>query len=816
MVGVNKTACVGNRGKVLAAALMVTTALATTLVVSPVLAQQATAATPEVAQLQGEQNFDIPAQPLTDALVAFGQQSGVQVTVAGTVARNVSAPAVQGIMTSEQALRQLLAGSGLIYTMSGSTVAIERPAVQGADGTIVLDPVIVEGQAFTTNPGQTEGTNSYIGSTTTIGSKMPLEVRDVPQSVSVITRQQIEDQNLTTVEDAVRRETGITVRTTGPQDQIYSRGYQMDTVQADGAPLPVFNQLTTALDLAMYDRIEVLRGPNGVLNGTGEPAGSINLVSKRPLDRFKASGAAMIGSWNYHRAEADVTGPLVESGRLRGRIVGAFQDRDYFYDVADENKKFVYGSFEVDLTERTTLSAGSAFQDRTSTPFWGLPAYSDGTLLDVDRSTFLGADWGYLNQETSDNFIEIEHQFDNGSTAKATSRYTHRDGSAFFLTPFGINASTGNTTLRTSDYSHSADGYYLDANATMPLHVWGQEQNIAIGANYRQHNSDSLLKYDFSGSTLQNIFDPDYNISQTTPATFSDSSTTTTEYGNYGQIKLKPGVDWATILLGGRLTWWRSETDNHRSFTESTYSVHHEITPFAGLTFDLNQNVSAYGSYAEIFQPQTSTRSDGSIIAPRVGSQYEVGLKGEFFDKGVIAHLSAFQITDENRAITDPDNTLFSIAAGEQRSRGIEAQVAGEPVPGWHLSAGYSYTNTEILKAAAATDAGKSFTSFLPEHTFKLWSKYQSQEGPLEPISIGFGATVVSDFYAESGGVRWTQSGYAVFDAQLGYQLTDEVEATLSVNNLLDKKYYESVWEASNYNYYGPPRSAWLTLRTSF
>jgi outer membrane receptor for ferric coprogen and ferric-rhodotorulic acid len=689
-----------------------------------------------------------------------------------------------------------------------------NPAVAAEGGALQLDPVTVEGRGQT-NAATTQGTGSYTSPVTTVGAKDPTPVRQIPQSISIVTRQRIEDQNMTRLEDAARRTAGMTVLTNDHgRSSIFARGYELDSYLVDGLPAPLSSVYGTQPDLAMFDRVEVLRGPPGLFNGAGEPGGTVNLARKRGLDQFGIDGSVTLGSWHHFRAEADVTGPLTESGRVRARGVGSFQDQDTFVDITHNRGSLGYGSFDVDLTEATTVSLGASRQDKDITPFNGLPAYADGRLLKVDRSTFIGADWNRFDNSSNEGFFEVEHQLEDGGHIKAGARYVDRDVDfKYAYAGTAVNPATNTVTLTALQRDYTETSLALDSHVSKPFELLGQTHNIVVGADYRRY--DQRLKQGTANiAGAINVFSPNPNVAEPNIAYSLRTKNVPEQYSGYGQLRIKPLTP-LTAILGGRLSYYHLDSTNQATNTVTKVDIDGEFTPYAGLVLDLTKNLSAYASYTEIFQPQTNLASNGQPLDPRVGDQYEVGLKGDFLDERVTASLAFFKTTDTNRAVADTANPAFSVASGEVETKGIELEVGGFVAPGWGVFASYFYLLSEYLKGTPA-QTGQVFNTWTPKHTFNLWTRYAFSEGMFKGFSVGAGAKAVSSYYAQSGSTRWVQDAYAVFDAQVGYDLTENVNATLSVNNIFDKEYYSRVGSETVFNYYGEPRSVWLKLGAKF
>ncbi|MDR0260458.1 MAG: TonB-dependent receptor plug domain-containing protein, partial [Comamonas sp.] len=344
------------------------------------------------AASQTVQSYRIAAGPLGLSLAEVAAGAGMALSFDPALTQGLLSPAVAGSFTPREALQRLLAGSGLqLVQRPGGSYSLEKQVLpqQGAVG---MAEVRVTAQ--TERSAISEGTGSYVARAVTVG-KGEQTVREIPQSVSVITRQRMDDQNLNTVDDVLANTTGITMYDSPMGGRyVYSRGFRADTYQFDGVNrafyYPQADNFTS--NAAILDRVEVVRGATGLLQGAGSPSAAINMVRKRPLAEPQLQVAASVGSWNNLRTEIDATGPLNEAGTLRGRAVASLNSRDYFYDVSDSRTGVLYGVLEYDLAPQTKLTLGASYEKLRSTPFFqGLPRYANGADLRLPRSTFLGA-----------------------------------------------------------------------------------------------------------------------------------------------------------------------------------------------------------------------------------------------------------------------------------------------------------------------------------------------------------------------------------------------------------------------------------------
>lgn len=657
------------------------------------------------------------------------------------------------------------------------------------------------------SPATTEDSGSYAATTTTIGRGATL--RETPQSTTVITRQLLDDRNLDTLEAAIEQSTGASVlQIDAARSNFFFRGFSLDTIQLDGVSVAFTSNFATSPDLFAYDRVEIVRGPAGLFQGAGEPAAGVNLARKRARKDFQVIAGAGLGSFDYTRVEADVTGPLVEDGRLRVRLLGSYEDRGNFIDRVNSKKPMVYGTIEIDPAPDTTLSIGATYQNVDYVPFAGLPAFADGQQADVPRSRFIGAAWNSWVAGTTDVFAELDHHRAGGPQFKLTARRVERSTDALYATPnTAIVPATGLTRLNVVRLDYRQVDKSIDGFASVPFTIGSLEQNILIGANYRDwtfnQNTGNGTPYN------QNVIDPVYDAPPQTVAITNRFIGQQTQYGFYGQARLKPAAA-LTIILGGRLSSFDTDTVRVADGVRLSGSkVTSQFTPYAGIVFDLNRTFSLYASYADIFQPQTQSDIQGRLLDPRTGRQFEGGLRATLLDGRLNGHVALFRIEDRNRAIADPTNPLFSVAAGEVRSTGAEAEISGQIADGWNLTAGYAYNDTEFTVAPAA-QLGTPFRSTVPKHTANLWTRYTLKNG----ISVGGGARFSGEFFNRSGTVVFRQGSYLLANAQVGYAITPNVETTVTVNNLFDRNYYSYVNTAANGNRFGEPRSVRLTVNT--
>jgi outer membrane receptor for ferric coprogen and ferric-rhodotorulic acid len=477
----------------------------------------------------------------------------------------------------------------------------------------------------------------------------------------------------------------------------------------------------------------------------------------------------------------------------------------------------VYGRLEVDLTPATTLSVGGAYQENHSTPAFGLPAYADGSLLNVARSTNVDADWNVLDEKVWETFAELDHSLDNGGQFKTT--LTYRDAETpernFTWADGAVDPATGDSWAVAYDYYTHIKTFGLDSFVTTPFEFAERRHEFTVGAEY-QH-LDKEFTYGGGEYFPINVYDPDsidipHNDYPHTSGNWSKSD----QYGLYTRVKFNV-TDWLDVIGGSRVTWYESEAKNANAFfdnySNADTNIDHRFVPYGALIAKLTPELSAYASYTAVFKPQSEVGADGEPLGPRKGKQYEVGLKREFYDGRLNASIAAFRIYDENRAEFN-NSTGSYMSEGKARSQGWETELSGNLTDNWSIVTGYAFTSTQYLEDANGAK-GDTFSTITPRHNFNLWTKYEFTDGPLRDFSVGGGVRVVSETYYQRD-VKFEQGGYAVTSAQVGYRFNDNLSSTLTANNLFDRKYYDRVDASWGTNFYGDPRTLTLSLRAQY
>ncbi len=777
--------------------------------------------------------ISIAAQPLGDALNELAAATGTPIAFSQALVAGKTAPAVSGRLTPREAVERLLLGSGLRAEPRGASgIVITAPPAPDA---AVLTPVTVAARAE--RAATTEGSSSYTARASTIG-KTEQSLREIPQSVTVVTRQQLDDLNVTTLPEALRYAPGITIQQNPGRDPgwINARGYDTLQMQYDGVTSATRTYGDVQANMALYDRIEIQRGPAGLLQGSGNPAGTINLVRKRGLREFGVIGSVGVGSWGRLQGDIDVTGPLNASGSVRGRAILAGYRHDAFYDHARADSLTGHASVDIDLAPRTTLGLAGTLEDGRDAVFDGLPTYTDARQLEGPRSRNLNAPWSRTDTTLKEVVADLRHHFNDDWHLRVAARYRETDldlrsGNVRSAVDVGDHTVTA---IRTEDQAVYSQYLAADINLNGRFEAFGRRHELLLGYS-RDHTE---FDYWWEVQPLDGPFDIGalpYDESTVVEAT-PKSRHETLQSGAYGMLRLHP-TDTLSLILGGRLSRYDSRSRSIIPGGDASWAQgareKDEFSPYAGVVWDFSKSVSLYASYADVFIPQTSIDWTGRTLDPRVGWQIETGLKGEFFDGALNAALAVFRLRDKNRPIPDPDPShsvcgitgtgSCVIEGGLLQSQGWELEVSGSPAPGLELSAGYTRLLRKYLN-----DANNPVGVTLPGDTsnphdlLKAWAKYSFGNAPfggrLRGLSIGGGLTAQSEtwpsWWGSGPGIR--QGGYTVYSLQAAYHLSPRWSLSLTVNNLTDKRYLSRLGSGSSNNFYGEPRNALLTLRRSW
>ena len=790
----------------LTGALMAMVTAAALAVGAPTHAQ-ASGAPIRLAQLSAERTFDIAAQPLTTALTLFGQQSGFQVTVHGTLPRDMSAPAVLGTMTSEEALTRLLAGSGLTYVVTDeTTVAIERPGQQDDDGAMALGPITVEGRAESAY-GPVEG---YLATRSATATKTDTPIIDTPASIQVVPRAVIEDQGATRLTDVVRNVSSVQISGSNGnrQDIIQIRGFAANRIARDGFLSASSFGDAAQLGLANVERVEVLKGPPSVLYGPADPGGLVNIVTKKPKAEPHYSVTGQAGSFDFYQSDIDFNQPLTEDGKLLARLNASYENADSFRDHFINSERIqVAPSLRWVPTSRTTVDFDLEYYKRRHQSDYGVIAI-DGKAPALPRERFLGEERDRTESDEIRLQASIGHEFNEIWSLRALARFSDTNARSKQSFPFGLAADGRTFNRRFFDFDQNFQNYALQANLTGNFETGPLEHQLLFGTdgNFTRFESTAFA----ADLDPIDIFNPVYGAALGTRTAPGTQDRRIDFYGAYLQDLISIGDHWK-LLLGGRFDMAKTRFD--RDDVNVTDKWDQAFSPRAGLVYQPIDDLSIYASYTTSFLPPLSGASfDGEEFEPEEGEQFEIGVKRDWFDGRLSTTLAAYQLTRSNVSTADPQNPTFSIQVGEQRSRGVEFDIAGELAPGWNIIGSLAYLDVEVTKDNTLPVGNRLVNA--PKWSGSLWATYAFQGSPLRGLEIGGGVFVVGDRKADFAN-QVDVDGYARVDLFARYAINDNISLALNIDNLFDENYIEGVG-GSNFMDPGAPRSVFGTVQVRF
>jgi outer membrane receptor for ferric coprogen and ferric-rhodotorulic acid len=757
--------------------------------------------------------YNIAAGSLGSALNSFARAAGIELSADGNLIQNKVSQGLRGSYTVAEGFAQLLSGQGL-QVVRGTSGIYSLRAVTGNNSEATLPDVVV--MAGATTGSATEGTGSYTAAgPTNMATGLGLTLRQTPQSVTVVSRQRMEDFNLTTLTDVLEQTPGVTIDRQGDANNFMIRGEPVN-MRIDGMRRMTggwatdSHKLTSLDDLVEMDRIEVLKGSSGMMSGDGFYGGTVNMVRKRPTREFQGHVKAGAGSWSNYRAEADIGGSLNTAGTLRGRAVVAASDGKSFRDYVKNNSQTVFATLEADLTERTLLNVSVTHREREYT------APSDTSMIQAyasanrpflglqPRSFNIGAPWSGYKQESTTLFASLEHRFDNGWTARLKASDDAAEipygEAAYWWTanPLAIDVAW------VRDFTTRNRTVALDLNGSFNL--FGRKHDLVIGADTMRYTSQK-----YSGATRINNPGPDYSeggggivrpdmsaISMNNDSYFSSKRQSLYVAGNLNI------ADPVKLIVGTRMTDYEQLDVTPFATSNNNLKKNGVITPYAGLVVDVHENVSLYGSYASIFKVQSQTDASGKTLAPEEGLTYELGAKGEFFNKRLNASIAHFWMKTDNTAQSTGQNrpdgtTIYESVSGVVR-RGYELELSGEVAKGWQMQGSF-VTNSSTLKR---TDN--------PKQQFKLASTYKLP-GAMEGLTVG----AATRWQSKTTAGKLVQSSFWLVDLMARYQFNKQLSVSANVNNLFDKSYFAGMRDFGRVQYtWGAPRSVNVNMRYDF
>jgi outer membrane receptor for ferric coprogen and ferric-rhodotorulic acid len=799
----------------------------------------------------------IESLPLEQSLQELARQSGIQVVFFSEVTEGLTAPALAGEYSLSKALDTLLAGSDLEFrVIAPRTVQIlPRALPRAAEPSRVAPPssadrnIIARATAGALTGADVAEVTISASAAGLTATRTETPLREIPQTFSILSQEQLRQQNVTTLDEALAKAPGITaVRRSSLEQGFFSRGFGVSELHVDGssalnaqsiAAQPFFG----SPDLSEFERIEVMRGADALFGSDGSPGATVNLIRKRPLNTFAASLSGWVASWNNYRVEGDLTGPLMASDRVRGRLVGVYADQDYFFATADSQRKKIFGALQADLTPDTLLTVGGSYEWDRATPFMaGWFMYADGSDSHLPRNAALAFDWAHYDTDSREIYFQLDQAFGpawrlrlSGVSLYGNVRYAY--GTMESSIDRGTRALRDQAQALYSAAPGAQRQIALDVTLTGALLLFGRPAELAVGADlsrFHVHRAD--LEPFLFGPVLDDVLD--FN-----PADFPDPLLTedfnfvaaqrqrTNLHGVFGSLRIY-ATD-ALSLVGGL------RVSNGHYVVEGNFYLDNELiaavggdtrdknkfTPYAGVVYELDPVYSVYASYADIYKSVAYAATwEGVPLRPADGVVIEGGIKSAWRGGALNGSLALYRIRQSGLPESDPrprppgsTSRCCFTPSGASRSKGVDIEISGALLRDWLIGAGYSYNvNHEVDRSSQSV--------LTPRHLLKLWTNV-TLPGVLHRWDVG-GSLHAQSRISSAGTycARYTsaicvepdtpyalvQSAYATLDLRASFAVDAHWRAALTVANVFDKRYYESIdWPAGG-NWYGQPRSVLL------
>ncbi|GAB7532227.1 TonB-dependent siderophore receptor [Pseudomonas sp. 3A(2025)] len=669
-------------------------------------------------------------------------------------------------------------------------------------------------QIQTTAQQQDSESQGYQGKPASSTTRLGLSEKQTPQAITTITREQLEDFRLNSVKDALRSAPSVTVeQTETDRTSFTSRGFDIDNFEYDGMGMPFATGLLVGdLDLAEYEQVDILHGANGLMSGSGNPSATVNFVRKRPTYETQASIGMSVGSWDNRRVDVDVSGPLTDSGNVRGRFIYANDSGNSWLDRYSHERNVVAGLLAFDLSEADTLTVGySDTKSNSNGSSWGnLPLVDGaGNLIHYSsRSSSIGQDWTYWDVHTQRAFAEWAHDFGGGwnGTLSVTGVQQHNDTKMYY-----VLADVGDDVYAYPSHTRTRNNQLLgEAKVSGPFSLFGREHQLTLGASYgraRNHergyyvSADEYVMGSLASTVAGTVVEPE--MAFTSDAETSDFTDRQKSVYAGTRFSLADNLHW---IVGARMLSADSEGTDYAQPRD--VRIHGKVTPYTGLVYDLNDDYALYASYTKIFNPQYTLGTDGRLLDPLEGHSYEVGVKGSLLDKRLNVTAALFKTEQQNVAegTGEYQGSRQLYEALDYKSHGLELGAAGEIADGLELNGGYTYVRID-------DDNGDRARKYVPTHTVRGSLIYRLPGLPQARVGtrVAWQGAVESD---SDSHVR--QNAYALVDLMASYDIDSHWSTALNLNNVTDRKYLLSLYQSATTANYGAPRNVTASVSWKF
>lgn len=769
------------------------------------------------AAITSSRAYAIPAGPLGEVLNAFAREAGITLSATPEQTRGLNSAGLNGTYSVDQGLSRLLADTPLEAADQGDGNYVLRPAAPTDVLAMPSSDVFALGNAL----GEEDG---YLATHSQIATKTSKSLLETSQSVSVITREQIDDTASRTVQQAMRYTPGIFTGQVGASnryDYVVMRGFadnSVDNIYLDGLKAMGDSGTFSSMQVDPYflERIDVLKGPSSVLYGRSLPGGLVALTSKKPLYEDYHQITGTVGNMGQKEMGFDFSGPLDEEKRIAYRLVGLGKGSDTQFDHVKEERYAIAPTLAIDFTDDTTLTLQGYLQhDPNGGYHSGVPA--DGALnhhngRKISREFFDGEPSQDDFDRTQRMFsYQLEHRFDDVWSARQNFRYLDSDVDLAQVYAYGWTAPDENTLNRYfSGAREHLQAYIIDNMAQAEFDTGAAKHTLLMGLDYQKRRTTVDWR---SGSVAPlDAFDPHYGNDAISYYPDDNHTRRLEQTGVYLQDLID--IDRWRFSLGMREDWVTVE-DKNRSTGSKADDDWKKFTGRLGALYLFDNGIAPYISYSESFNPNAYSDQSGTPLEPTEGKQWDAGLKFQPEGSRSLYTASIFHITQENVASKEPQDNFYT-SVGEVRSQGLELEAHTQVTDNLKVLGSYTYTDITYTKSL---DGNQGHTpNQAPKHMASLWADYGFNAGPLDGLTLGGGARYVGETWADKENTLRVPD-YTLVDARIGYDLSrvglKGLDVSLNANNLLDKDYVASCYSL-DFCYFGEKRNITATVNYQF
>lgn len=769
------------------------------------------------------QVYDLPAAPLGVTLSRIARDNNLTLSIAASLVQGKTSAPVQGRYTSQQAAQQALAGTGLGLNVTENGTLSVYPLVE--TGALNLGATTVSAHHVEEARGPVDG---FVATRSATATKTDTPILEIPQTINVVTADQVEVQGARDLTQALRYTPGLSTNGFTDRntiaDEITSRGFAPTFLYLDGAYLPAAGSLGGALQIDPYtlERIEVLKGPSSVLYGQNQPGGMINLVSKRPSPEAKHQIKVGTGSFDRYNLAFDFTGPLDEDQTLSYRLIGVGNTGGEQVDHTKDSRKLLAPSVRWTPNDSTELTVYAQVQrDDGLADYQALPAvgslYHNSQGNKIDRDAFLGdSKWNNYKRDQYVLGYQFSHAFNDVMTYRQSLSYVDVNDryKGFYLNRFVTVDGVADThaTRTKLDWRQQNSSYTFDNHLQSDFATGALQHTLLVGLDYRSFTR-KYQGYNLYGSEVIDLYNPTNYRTTGVPTLTTKWDNRVKQTGLYVQDQVK--LDNFILTIGGRQDWAKVENNDLLANIREPQNDN-KFTGRVGLTYVTSFGLAPYISYTESFLPSVGTTAPergAKAFVPVTGKQYEVGVKYQPNDTTLLT-ASVFDIKQQNVLTGDLEYQEYQLQAAEISSRGVE------------LEAKSSLANVDLIGSLSYLDAFYTKTNYNNKGkrneaqapwAASVWADYHFTGKALQGVTLGGGARYTGRNNGDSSNTFKTPS-FVVYDATVSYDLAaldpglKGVSTSLNVQNLFDREYVSSC----NYSfgcYYGQQRTAALEVK---